>query len=652
MKKTKFLLFALLCCLAACGPAEPGSKDGAGRRPNIVYILADDLGYGELGIYGQQLIETPNIDALAQSGMRFTQHYSGAPVCAPARCALLTGQHGGHAYVRGNDEWGERGQVWDFKAMFEDPFLEGQRPLPDSIVTVAELMQSAGYVTGAFGKWGLGAPTTEGVPNKQGFNTFFGYNCQRQAHTFYPLHLWKNEERVLLNNRLVAPNSRLPEGADPNDPASYADFQLTDYAPDLIHQEALRFMETNEDKPFFLYYPSIIPHVPLQAPQEWVEYYEKKLGPETPYTANSYFPNRTPRATYAAMISYLDQQVGELVAKLKELGLYENTLILFSSDNGPTYVGGADAAFFDSAGPFSEDYGRTKGFVFEGGIRVPLIAAWPGHIASGTESEHISAFYDVLPTLCEVAGIAIPETTDGISFLPTLLGKKQVEHDYLYWEFPSYTGQQAVRMGNWKGIRQHIFDGNTGIELYDLQNDPQEQNNVAAEHPDVVEQIKSIMTTAHRPAELDRFKMEELGDVQTAYLQARQRAKKQLAGNKDGQVLEGYFVLTPGTALVGAEVAPAAAERLQKQLQQTGGYHLKTAAEGKPNALILKKEDSLPTAGFKLQSAKDQITIEAKDAAGFDKGIQLLLQLMDEKIWQDKTMYRPTWMIAAVAVES
>jgi arylsulfatase len=425
----------------------------------------------------------------------------------------MTGKHTGHAHVRGNDEWAARGDVWDYQAMFDNPFLEGQRPLPDSTITVAKLLQSAGYRTGAVGKWGLGAPTTEGVPNKQGFDFFFGYNCQRQAHTFYPMHLWKNEERVLLNNKFVPLHANLPEGADPNDPASYADFQLNDYAPTLIQEEALNFIEENKDQPFFLYYASIIPHLPLQGPQRWVEYYQEKLGPEEPFTGTAYFPNRTPRATYAAMISYLDEQIGELVAKLKEMGEYENTLIIFSSDNGPSYVAGVDVELFNSAGPFREGPELIKGSTHEGGIRVPMIAHWPGKIEAGATSGHISAFYDVLPTLCQVAGVEAPNDIDGISFLPALIGKKQPQHEYLYWEFPAYSGQQAVRMGPWKGIRKGILKGNMDIALYNLDNDLQELNNVADQHPEILEKIKTIMKEAHVPATIERFKMEALGDV-------------------------------------------------------------------------------------------------------------------------------------------
>ena len=514
MKNQLFLIgyVFLFSTLISCSGKNNINKNTAPAQPNIIYILADDLGYGELGAYGQEIIETPHIDALAREGMLFTQHYSGAPVCAPARCVLLTGKHTGHAHIRGNDEWKARGDVWNFKAMFDNPFLEGQRPIPDSVITIAEVLKKAGYQTGSVGKWGLGAPTTEGVPNKQGFDFFYGYNCQRQAHTYFPLHLWRNEERHILNNKLVPPRANLAEGADPNDSTSYADFHLTDYAPELMHQEALSFIEKNKDQPFFLYYASPIPHVPLQAPKKWVTYYRQKLGSEAPYTKKSYYPCQYPHATYAGMVSYLDEQVGELVSKLKELSLYENTLIIFTSDNGPTYTGGADSPYFDSGRPFKSEYGWGKGFVHEGGIRVPMIAHWPGKIQPGSVSDHISSFYDVLPTFCEITGQNIPPDTDGISFLPTLTQKKQTSHDYLYWEFPAYKGQQAVRMGKWKAIRRNIFEGNMEIELYDLEEDIREEKNIADQHPEIVEKIGIIMKTAHQPASIERFKIPALGD--------------------------------------------------------------------------------------------------------------------------------------------
>ena len=483
------------------------------EKPNIVYILADDLGYNELGCYGQDTIETPNIDALAASGIRFTQHYSGSPVCAPSRCVLMTGKHTGHAYIRGNDEWGERGDTWNFAKAVEDPNLEGQRPLPVGTKTIGTLLQGVGYKTAIVGKWGLGAPLTNSIPTKMGFDFFYGYNCQRQAHTFYPKHLWKNEEKDWLDNELVVPGTKLAEGADPNDPASYSKYRLSEYAPELMLEEALGFVRENKESPFFLYFASPIPHVPLQAPESWVEYYQEKLGPEDPYLGNKgYFPNRTPRATYAAMVSYLDEQVGDIVSELKELGLYDNTLILFSSDNGPTYNGGSDSAYFESASPFKSEYGWAKGFSTEGGIRVPMIASWEGMIKGGRTSQHVSAFWDVLPTLCELSGALVPSDVDGLSFVPNLLGEPQEPHEFLYWEFPAYEGQQAVRMGDWKALRKGIFKGNMDLELYNLKTDPREQFDVSAAYPEVVAKIEAIMESEREPAVLERFKIKQLGD--------------------------------------------------------------------------------------------------------------------------------------------
>jgi arylsulfatase A-like enzyme len=514
----EWLALTLLCLLAptACTVGEQAEQAPA-PPPNILFILADDLGYGELGVYGQELIETPNIDALARSGLRFTQHYSGSPVCAPSRGVLLTGLHTGHAYIRGNDEMGDRGDVWDFVKMAEDPNLEGQRPLPAGTRTLGRLLQEAGYRTGFVGKWGLGGPLTEGIPNEQGFDFFFGYNCQRQAHTYYPVHLWRNREKVALENEMVPPHTPLQEGADPDDPASYARFRQKEYAPDLLLDEALQFIQRNEDRPFFLEFASPLPHLPLQAPERWVKHYQEKLGPEAPSVAERYFPNRTPRATYAAMISTLDEQVGQLLDELEALGLRDNTLVLFSSDNGPAWVdlmwGGADSTFFDSARPFRSDQGRGKGSVYEGGIRVPMIAAWPGRIAGEATTDHLSAFWDVLPTLAEIAGAPVPTDVDGISMAPLLLGREeeQARHEFLYWEFPSYGGQQAVRLGRWKGIRRDMFEGSTDIELFDLETDL-EEHDVSADHPEIVARIEAIMEREHAPSEIERFRFPVLGD--------------------------------------------------------------------------------------------------------------------------------------------
>ena len=503
-----FYLLLLLCFLNNCSNKENKVS------PNIIYILADDLGYGEVGYNGQEIIKTPNIDLLATNGMVFTQHYSGAPVCAPARYSLITGKHMGHSYIRGNDEWRERGEVWDYIKAFSDTSLEGQRPIPENTVTIGKLLQKAGYTTGMFGKWGLGAPETVGVPNLQGFDTFYGYNCQRQAHNLYPSHLWENEIKVFLENDLISPTTKLNPEDNPMDESSYSIFTQKEYAPDKIHQKALSFLENNKDNSFFLFYASPLPHLPLQAPVESVNTYREILDDPNPYLGNQgYFPNRFPKATYAAMITHLDNQIGELIKKLKEIGQYENTIIVFSSDNGPTYLGGVDFSFFDSSKPFSNGYGKTKGFLHEGGIRVPMIVSWPNRIKPGSTSDHISSFYDVLPTLCDITGANIPNKIDGISFKNTLLNKKQKAHDFLYWEFPSYKGQQAVRIGKWKGIRKNIFDGNMKIELYNLENDLGEENDLSKDHPDIIKRIERIMIDEHETAELDRFKFKELNDL-------------------------------------------------------------------------------------------------------------------------------------------
>ena len=489
----------------------------ASQRPNIVFILADDLGYGDLGCYGQQKIETPNIDRLCADGMRFTQHYAGAPVCAPSRCVLLTGKHTGHTYVRGNDEWAARGPVWNFKAVEDDPELEGQRPIPAGTATLGARLRSAGYATACVGKWGLGAPGSEGAPERQGFDFFFGFNCQRQAHTYYPCHLYRDGQRVLTRNELVAPGTKLSPGTDPLALASYVRFTQQDYAPDLMFGEIRGFVNEHRAKPFFLYWATPIPHLALQAPQRWIDHYVKKFGDEKPYDGKrGYFPQRYPHACYAAMISYLDDQVGQLVDQLKSLGLYENTLILFSSDNGPANGGGTDSPWFDSARPFKSESGWGKGSLHEGGIRMPLIAVWPGHIRPGSQSDLPCAFWDLLPTFCEVAGTSAPGDIDGVSLVPTLLGKQgQRTHDDLYWEYPEAGGSQAVRLGRWKAIRSGIKKNKLCLALYDLESDPRETTDVSAQYPDVVARVERIMREARVPPALDAFKLPALGDAVT-----------------------------------------------------------------------------------------------------------------------------------------
>ncbi|MEO6914614.1 MAG: arylsulfatase [Chitinophagaceae bacterium] len=512
MRSTKLaiILFSLLASLD--GNAQQVKKNKQ-QKPNIVYILADDIGYGDVGPYGQQKIETPNIDALAKNGMKFTQFYA-LPVCAPSRYSLLTGYHSGNAFIRGNAEWTERGDVWDFKAMEANPALEGQLPIPDSTITIAKLLKKAGYRTGLVGKWGLGGPMSTGLPNNQGFDFFYGELCQRQDHQYYPGHLWENNYRVPLNNKIQDPNIKLPENLDPLDVNNYAVYAQHDYAPNLIIKEALRFINQNKEQPFFLYYPDPLPHASMQAPAKWVDYYHKKFGDEKPFLGGGYVPCRYPRATRAAMVSLFDEHVGQIVKQLKDAGVYDNTVIIFSSDNGSSNEGGADCAFFNSNAPFKNEFGWGKGFLYEGGIREPLIISWPGKIKPGTTSDLHTATWDFLPTACQIANVSSPKNIDGISILPTLLGnqQKQLKHPFLYFEFPQNGGQQAVRLGDWKGIRLNIQQGNMKMKLFDLKNDIQEQHDIAGQHPDIVKQIEEIMKKEHKTPLVQEFKIKGLDD--------------------------------------------------------------------------------------------------------------------------------------------
>ncbi|HDZ04097.1 hypothetical protein LCGC14_0217570 [marine sediment metagenome] len=509
--KNLFLFLLVAIQLYSC-QEEKKLKEPTVQKPNIIYILADDLGYAEIGAFGQEKIETPNIDALSKEGMIFTQHYSSAPVCAPARYMFLTGKHSGNSFIRGNDEWNDRGDVWDYKAMAKDSTLEGQRPVPKETKTIANYLQEEGYKTALVGKWGLGAPHTHSIPNEMGFDFFYGFNCQRQAHTYYPLHLYKNRNRVHLANDTIAPSSPFPKGLDPKDPNSYKNYSLSKYAPDLMFKELTGFVAEQKGNPFFLYWATPIPHVALQAPQRWVDYYIEKFGAEEPYLSgngNGYFSHRTPHAAYAAMVSYFDENVGKLVQQLKDEGIYDNTLIVFTSDNGPSYAGGADPAFFDSAQPFDGGYGRGKGFVYEGGIRVPTFFTWAGKIKPATTSNHASAHYDMLATFADILDFEKPTDTDGISFLPTLLGEEnQLEHEFMYWEFPEYGGQVAIRIGDWKVIRQHLKDEeNPTLELYNLMDDPTETNNIAAKHPEILKKAAKIFEREHTEPETELFKI-------------------------------------------------------------------------------------------------------------------------------------------------
>lgn len=469
-------------------PASALAQAPAPRQPNIILILADDLGWGEIGANGQTRIRTPHIDRLSREGMRFTDHYSGSPVCAPSRGVLLTGQHTGHAFIRDNDEMGERGDVW------RDPSLEGQRPLPADTITMGSLLRNAGYATAVVGKWGLGGPGSTGEPNRLGFDLFFGYLCQRVAHSHYPSSLWRNTTRVPLDNPGTYPHEKLPPGADPADPATYARYGGKQYSQDLMADEAQAFIRANRTRPFLLYFAPTVPHAALQVPDDSLAEY---LGvfPETPYRGDKgYLPHRAPRAAYAAMVTRLDREIGRIVALVRDLGLERDTLVLVTSDNGPTFNGGTDSAFFGSAGPLR----GLKTMLYEGGIRVPLVAYWPGRVPAGAVTSLPSAFEDYLPTFTALAGVKTPAGANGVSLVPTLEGRPadQRKRDYLYWEFQ---GKQAVRLGAWKAIR-NAADG--GFELYDLVSDIGEQRNVAEANPAVVARITAIMASARTESAL------------------------------------------------------------------------------------------------------------------------------------------------------
>lgn len=446
----------LLACVLLIGGVH------AERPPNLVFILADDLGYGDLGCFGQEWFATPRIDTLAAGGMRLTQHYAGSTVCAPSRCALMTGLHTGHCPVRGNTEHKPEGQV----------------PMPGEIATLADLLQDAGYATGAFGKWGLGYPGSESDPLNSGFDRFFGYNCQRHAHRYYTDYLWDDDRRVEI------------------DPSVYTH--------DLIFEQALDFIRANRERPFFCFLPVTIPHAALEAPEEAVAPFRAAF-PQFEDRVGKYAGETTqnPPAAFAAMVTRLDGDVGRLVDRLEELGLTDETLIVFTSDNGPHREGGHAPDFFDSNGPL-RGYKRD---LYEGGIRAPTVVCWPGRVAPGSESDFASAGWDWLPTLCGVAGIEAPVGLDGVSLLPTLTGDgEQTEHGYLYWEFHEKGGRQAIRWGPWKAVRYGVRESpDSTPELYNLDADPGETTNVAAEHPGVVAELADLMVTARDPSQRYRF---------------------------------------------------------------------------------------------------------------------------------------------------
>jgi arylsulfatase A-like enzyme len=452
----------LVFCLLTAGvaPFFPRHAYGAPDplHPNIVLILADDLGYGDLVCYGQKRISTPNIDRLAAQGRRFTQFYAGSTVCAPSRCVLMTGLHTGHCYIRGNSNLSLRA----------------------SDATVAQLLKRAGYATGLFGKWGLGQEGTDGIPTRKGFDRFFGYLDQVHAHNYFPAFLISDESRESLQN--VVPG-RGPYG-------SGVATKKVQYSPDLIRDRALEFIDEHKSGPFFLEFASTLPHANNESRPNGMEIpdygiYRDKNWPE-------------PEKGHAAMISRLDADVGQILARLHDRGLDSRTIVLFTSDNGGHQEGGHDPRFFDDMGPLR----GHKRDLYEGGIRVPLIVRWPGHTPAGTESSHVAYFGDFFDTAGELAGVAAPTGLDSVSFLPSLeaIAGRQTEHQYLYWEFHERGSAQAVRLGNWKGVIRPL--GSRHVELYDLATDPGETRDVAAAHPEIVEQIVSIAKRAHRSSQL------------------------------------------------------------------------------------------------------------------------------------------------------
>ena len=447
--------------------AAAPAKAPTNTKPNVIYILADDAGMHNFGAYGGTMINTPNIDRLAERGMKFTQHYAGASVCGPSRCVLMTGLHTGHALLRSN--------IHNMTLRSED-------------VTIGEVMKVAGYTTGAIGKWGLGMEFQEGAPNSQGFDFFYGYLDQSNAHQYYPEHMWRNNKMEWLRG-----NQR----------------RRNQYSHDLFANEALNFIDRNKDKPFFLYLPFTLPHTELTVPEDSMKEYEGKFVEEGSHWLDT-FEQTKPRQTYAAMVSRLDRTVGEVMAKIEELGLSENTIIMFASDNGGDEGGGSIVTdYFKSNYPYS---GKKRTF-YEGGVRVPFIVSWPGKIKAGTSTDHMSGFQDILPTFADIANVQNNQPTDGISFLPTLLGddKSQVKHDYMYWEHNStryHNGKrincQALRYGDWKLLR--FVDPETpaqvDYELYNLKDDIQETTNVAKAKPEVVYNLIQKMESVRTPSEL------------------------------------------------------------------------------------------------------------------------------------------------------
>lgn len=473
-------------------------------KPNIIYIMCDDMGYGDLGCYGQPFISTPNLDGMAREGMLFTQAYAGSPVSAPSRAAFMTGQHSGHGLVRGNKEYWQ--DVPLMKYGENDDFTRvGQHPYDPEHIIIPEIMKDNGYTTGLFGKWAGGYEGSVSTPDKRGIDEFYGYICQFQAHLYYPNFLnrySKSAGDTAVVRVVMDENIRYPMfGRD------Y--FKRTQYSADMIHQEAMNWLDRQDAKqPFMGIFTYTLPHAELAQPEDSILLgYQKKFFLDRTWGGSEpsrYNPSDHTHAQFAGMITRLDYYVGEVLKKLKEKGLDENTIVIFTSDNGPHEEGGADPAFFGRDGKLR----GLKRQCYEGGIRIPFIVRWPGKVQAGKVNDHQLAFYDLMPTFCDLAGIKDyvkkyknkkkeVDYFDGISFAPTLLGKDgQQQHEFLYWEFHE-TDQIGVRMGDWKLVVKK------GVPLlYNLSTDIHEDHDIAAEHPEIVKQMKEIIRSQHTPSEL------------------------------------------------------------------------------------------------------------------------------------------------------
>ncbi|MBK95213.1 MAG: N-acetylgalactosamine-6-sulfatase [Planctomycetaceae bacterium] len=463
MNQKSALLLLLLVIPYSVEAREPLDK------PNIIFIMADDLGYGDLGCYGQREIKTPVLDQMARQGIQFRNFYAGCTVCASSRSVLMTGQHMGHTWVRGNAGG--------------DPSVQTLRK---NDVTVAERLKAAGYTTALCGKWGLGDdfPGNTGLPNDQGFDFFYGYLNQVHAHNYYPEFLWRNKQKEMLRN-VVQGSGRAYAGFE----GGWATKRV-DYSHDLVVQEAIEFIERSKNEPFFLYLALTIPHANNEGTRGTGD------GQEVPdYGIYKDKDWKNQDKGQAAMITRMDRDIGRLNDLLKKLGIEKNTLVLFTSDNGHHNEGGHNTATFDPNGPLR----GMKRDLYEGGIRVPLISYWPGMMPQGAISDYIGYFGDLMATACDLAGVEAPANVDSVSMVPVLTGKhgKQLDHKYLYWEFYEQGSKQAVREGRWKAIRMPMFTG--PIQLFDLSNDLGEANNVAAEHPEVVKRMEAYMKQAHVP---------------------------------------------------------------------------------------------------------------------------------------------------------